>query len=166
MLNSGNKSLCLLCLFILLRTCFYLEHISRVWCRSTLCWGSCRIWVDKQACFVSVHNLFSQIYFWASLISVDLISPWQAGISGHFPGFSGFPGVSGKIFGVSGPASDSCEKVCDFQVRLFTPPPSSRHLGPFNLESARWCPTGRAKKCADAKSAPRTKHTASRTKLA
>jgi hypothetical protein len=34
-LNSGNKSLCLLCLFILLYACFSLEHISRVWCRST-----------------------------------------------------------------------------------------------------------------------------------
>jgi hypothetical protein len=41
-------------------------------------------------------------------------------------------------------------KVCDF-----------RHL-----ESIRLCPTGRAKKCFDAKSALNANHTASRTKLA
>jgi hypothetical protein len=31
--------------------------------------------VDKQACLISVHNLFSQIYIWASLISVEFVSP-------------------------------------------------------------------------------------------
>jgi hypothetical protein len=62
-----------------------------------------------------------------------LIPPWQAGIFGHFPGLSGFPGVSGKISGNSGSVFDSCEKVCDFHVRLFTP--SSRHLDPFTVTS-------------------------------
>jgi hypothetical protein len=121
-LNFGNKSLCLVCLFFLLYACFALEHISRVWCRSTPWWGFCKIWVDKQACLISVHNLFSQIYIWASLISVEFDFPWQVGISGHFPGFSGFPGVFGKISGNSELEFNSCEKVVIFQDRLFTPP--------------------------------------------
>jgi hypothetical protein len=73
--NSGNKSLCLLCLFFLLHACSYLVHISRVGCRSTLCWGFCKIGVDKQACLIPVHNLFSQIYIWASLISFEFDPP-------------------------------------------------------------------------------------------
>jgi hypothetical protein len=39
-----------------------------------------------------------------------------------FPGFSGFPGVSGKISENSGPEFNSYEKVVIFHVRLFTPP--------------------------------------------
>jgi hypothetical protein len=59
--------------------------------------------VDKQACHIPLHNLFSHIYVRASLISVDLNPPHRPGQSRHFPGFSGFLEVSGKIFGNSGP---------------------------------------------------------------
>jgi hypothetical protein len=121
-LNSGNKSLCLLCLFILLYVCSSLEHISSVWSRSTSWWGFYKIEVHKQACLISVHKLFSQIYIRASLISVEFDSLWQAGISGHFPGFSGFPGVSRKNIRELRTWFNSCEKVVFFQVRLFTPP--------------------------------------------
>jgi hypothetical protein len=52
----------------------------------------------------------------------NLIPPSQAGQSGHFPGFSGFPGVSGKISENSGPDLIAVKKFVIFQVRLFTPP--------------------------------------------
>jgi hypothetical protein len=129
-LNSGNKSLCLLCLFIVLHACISLEHISRVWCRSTSCWGSCKFWVDKQACLIPVHNLFSYIYIWASLIFAQFDSPLTGRTIRTFSWILWISRSIRKNIWKLRTWFNSCEKVCDFSGSAIHPP-SSRHLDPF-----------------------------------
>jgi hypothetical protein len=78
---------------------------------------------------------FEQVQFLS-----NLIPSWQAGISWHFPGFSGFPGVSGKIFGNSGPDLTTAKKLWFFRFD-YSPPlvdililSSSMYMKPYMIQ--------------------------------